>query len=380
VAGVVAIPTLLHGVGLHGRPTTHLLVGAAPSSPEPSPTLSSLPVVVPTNTPPDPSPSPSPSPPPTPAARPVTPKPGPVPAVRRPNPAPPPSAPVPAFVPSRAPIPAPPLPPKGQRIAFTGTKDGRPSIYVTDPTGSVVIRLTNSPVGEDSQPVWSPDGTRIAFTSTRDGSRQIYLMNADGSNQHRLTGGTANNYDPAWDPTSATIAYVTNQTGTPQVYAIGALGGKGEYAGPAPAQNFAASTFAQPVFSPDGQTLTATVLLSGTVIATWKVSGALIADLNMPPVPHVESPAWSPSGSQIAYGSSDGKVQIWVMAPNGSGKKALTAGSSNNAEPRFSPPGDRIVFVTDRVGLRQVWTMNPDGSYQAPVVNVAGETYDPSWG
>jgi serine/threonine-protein kinase len=371
VAALVAVPTLLHVVGLHGTPTTHLLVGPAPSSPEPSPTLASLPMVeVPTSTPPGPSPSPSPHP--TPAG----PKPGLVPAARRPIPA---TAPAPAFVPSRGPIPAPPLPPKGQRIAFTGTKDGRPSIYVTDPTGSVVIRLTNSPVGEDSQPVWSPDGTRIAFTSTRDGSRQIYLMSADGSNQHRLTAGTANDYDPAWDPTSATIAYVTDETGTSEVYAIGALGGKGQYAGPAPAQNYAHSTFAQPAFSPDGQTLAATTL-SGTMIMTWKVSGALIAGLNSPPIPHVENPAWSPNGSQIVYGSSDGKVQVWVMAPDGSGKLALTAGQSNNAEPRFSPTGDRIVFVTDRVGLRQVWTMSPDGSHQALVVNVPGETYDPSWG
>jgi Tol biopolymer transport system component/serine/threonine protein kinase len=371
VAGVVAIPTLLRGVGLHGTPTTHLLVGPTPSLPKPDPPLPSLPVVeVPTSTPSGPSPSPAPHP------TPVAPTPA---ATRRPIPAPPTRAPVPVLAPSRGPIPPPPLPPKGQRIAFTGTKEGRPSIYVTDPAGSVVLRLTNGPVGEDTQPVWSPDGTRIAFSSSRDGSWQIYLMNADGSNPHRLTGGPGNSYDPAWDPTSATIAYVNDRTGTPQVYAIGALGGKGEYAGPAPAQNYTLSTFAQPVFSPDGQTLAGTVLLSGTVIITWKVSGALIAGLNTPAVPHVEHPAWSPNGSQIVYGSSDGKVQVWVMAPDGSGKKALTTGPSNNAEPRFSPTGDRILFVSDRVGLRQVWAMSPDGSHQAPVVNVAGETYDPSW-
>src|SRR5262249_37535005 len=155
--------------------------------------------------------------------------------------------------------------------------DGRPSIYVTDPEGSVVVRLTSSPVGQDTQPVWSPDGSRIAFTSTRDGSRQIYVMNADGSNQHRLTTGSANNYDPAWSPDGSQIAYVTDETGTPQVYAISALGGKGAYAGPTPAQNYTTSTFAQPTFSPDGQTLAATVALSGTVVVTWKVGGPLIA-------------------------------------------------------------------------------------------------------
>jgi Tol biopolymer transport system component len=100
----------------------------------------------------------------------------------------------------------------------------------------------------------------------------------------------------------------------------------------------------------------------------------------MPPIPQVQNPAWSPDGSQIAYGSSNANVQVWVMAPDGSAKSALTAGPSNNTEPRFSPTGDRIVFVTDRVGLRQVWSMNRDGSQQTLVVNVPGETYEPSWG
>ncbi|TMK44359.1 MAG: hypothetical protein E6G66_14135 [Actinobacteria bacterium] len=385
VAVLVSISPLVR-TGLRGRRSTHVLAGPTPSPAETSPglgpvTVAQTPTVTssgvgapatPTDTPAPPIPPlPNAVPPTSPKRAPVLAKSPPSPALRTTPPRPPPSS---------NPIPPPPLPPKGQRIAFTGTKDGRPSIYVTDPAGTVVIRLTKSPVGEDSQPVWSPDGSRVAFTSTRDGSRQIYVMNADGSNQHRLTEGTANNYDPAWDPTGATIAYVTDQPGTPQVYAISALGGKGEYAGPTPAQNYTTSAFAQPVFSPDGQTLAATVVLGGTVVVTWKVSGALISILNMPPIPQVQNPAWSPDGSQIAYGSSNANVQVWVMAPDGSAKSALTAGPNNNTEPRFSPTGDRIVFVTDRVGLRQVWSMNRDGSQQTLVVNVPGETYDPSWG
>ncbi|HEX9315880.1 MAG TPA: DPP IV N-terminal domain-containing protein [Actinomycetota bacterium] len=385
VAVLVSISPLMR-TGLRGRRATHVLAGPTPSPAETGAGLSPTTVaqtstvtssgvgapVSPTDTPAPPIPPLPNAVPPTSSKRaPVGTKPPPPSALRTTPPRP---------RPSSNPIPPPPLPPKGQRIAFTGTKDGRPSVYVTDPAGSVVIRLTKSPVGVDSQPVWSPDGSRIAFTSTRDGSRQIYVMNTDGSNQHRLTQGTANNYDPAWDPTGATIAYVTDQTGTPQVYAISALGGKGEYAGPTPAQNYTTSAFAQPVFSPDGQTLAATVVLGGTVVVTWKVSGALISILNMPPIPQVQNPAWSPDGSQIAYGSSNANVQVWVMAPDGSAKSALTTGPSNNTEPRFSPTSDRIVFVTDQVGLRQVWSMNRDGSQQTLVVNVPGETYEPSWG
>ena len=39
-----------------------------------------------------------------------------------------------------------------------------------------------------------------------------------------------------------------------------------------------------------------------------------------------------------------------------------------------------MVFVSNQAGLRQVWSMSRDGSQQTLVVNVPGETYDPSWG
>ncbi len=49
-----------------------------------------------------------------------------------------------------------------------------------------LLRLTNHPA-TDGTPSWSPDGSRIAFTSNRDGKSEIYLMNPDGSGVTRLT-------------------------------------------------------------------------------------------------------------------------------------------------------------------------------------------------
>ena len=96
--------------------------------------------------------------------------------------------------------------PNAERIAFVSDRDGDLDIYVMNPDGSDVTRLTDilrrasrrrfhsehSPdrlcVGVlASQAVtrslasWSPDGLRIAFDSDRDGNRDIYVVNADGS-------------------------------------------------------------------------------------------------------------------------------------------------------------------------------------------------------
>jgi len=386
LAAVVATPPLLHRTGTKYVVTAPGPVAPLPSpspTPTPSASLSDLALVqasvVPTATVVSPSPSRVPP-------RPPPPKPAPKPAVvvaPMTHPALPPApsaAPPPKVLPSPQPVPPAPLPPRGQRIAFTGTRDGRPSIYVTDVTGSVVIRLTNSPAGEDAQPVWSPDGTQIAFTSTRDGNRQIYVMHADGSGQHRLTTGSANHYDPTWDPTGASIAYVSDESGTPAIFRTDATGaGSGTYAGPAPASNVSAA-FTQPSWSPDGKTFVATDQAGATrIVASWDVTGGGFRILTLPPAAGCDDPAWSPNGSKILYASGS-PSQVWAMAADGSGATALTSGSSNNRRPTFSPAGDRIVFVSDRLGVRQLWSMRTDGSGQALLVNVAGEAYDPSWG
>jgi TolB protein len=103
--------------------------------------------------------------------------------------------------------------PKGNGIAFVSTRDTAPGavrneeIYVMNPAGSEVVRLTNA-LGSDANPAWSPKGDRIAFESNRDGTPEIYVMDADGSNQVRLT-----NFDTA--PTPSNVA-VTKPTWSPK--------------------------------------------------------------------------------------------------------------------------------------------------------------------
>jgi TolB protein len=55
-------------------------------------------------------------------------------------------------------------------------------IYVMDPNGENVIRLTDHPAS-DFEPTWSPDSKYLAFASDRTGPVGVYVMNADGSDQ-----------------------------------------------------------------------------------------------------------------------------------------------------------------------------------------------------
>jgi Tol biopolymer transport system component len=67
----------------------------------------------------------------------------------------------------------------------------------------------------------------------------------------------------------------------------------------------------------------------------------------------------SPDGSTLVF---DLLGSIWTLPLEGGEAMPLTQGMAFDAQPRFSPDGDRIVFVSDRSGGQNLWTMAVDGS------------------
>jgi Tol biopolymer transport system component len=96
----------------------------------------------------------------------------------------------------------------GGRIAFSAGSEGIEDIYVVNPDGTGLTRLTRQP-GWDFDPSWSPGCSRIAFRSERDGQSEIYVMNADGSQQTNLTKHPGEDLSPAWSPDGTSIAFAS---------------------------------------------------------------------------------------------------------------------------------------------------------------------------
>jgi TolB protein len=93
--------------------------------------------------------------------------------------------------------------PDGSWIAFSSNQDGNSEIYLMNPDGSNMIRLTNNPAS-DTEPDWSPDGRQIVFSSNRDGNVEIYVLDvagAPGANARRLTDHPGDDVGPVWMPT-----------------------------------------------------------------------------------------------------------------------------------------------------------------------------------
>jgi len=85
--------------------------------------------------------------------------------------------------------------------------------------------------------------------------------------------------------------------------------------------------------------------------------------------------------------SPDGKTLVFDMlgdiyaVPIGGGEAtALTHGIEWNYQPRFSPDGSRIAFVSDRAGGDNLWIMNADGSEPYAVTDEKEHlVHNPSW-
>lgn len=107
------------------------------------------------------------------------------------------------------------------------------------------------------------------------------------------------------------------------------------------------------------------------------------------PLPTITpTPPPTPMGgsAQIAFASNrSGAVEIWLMNIDGSELEQITNIPEGACQPRWSPDGKRIIFISpcERHLISypgaSLFIINADGTGLVPLPNVPGGDFDPSW-
>jgi dipeptidyl aminopeptidase/acylaminoacyl peptidase len=130
-----------------------------------------------------------------------------------------------------------------------------------------------------------------------------------------------------------------------------------------------------PSWSPDGSELLF-VSNCGHIYGTggfWRVKvepGAAAREI------HYEETAWkaradfSPDSKRIVFASYLGQQwhQLWVMPATGGDPFPLAYGDFDNINPRWSPDGKKIAFISNRSGNTSLWIQEIQGGAQSQII------------
>jgi TolB protein len=271
-----------------------------------------------------------------------------------------------------------------RRIAFQSNREGQHEVYLMDPDGSNVRRMTRTAAGKHSwYPESSPDGATIAYHTDEDTvGYQIWTMQAGGTARSNLTNDTSiGDAAAAWSPDGSQIAFYTTRfqdsLDTFDVYAMDADGGS-------PRQLTFSSGVdnRNPDWSPDGSQ----IVYQTTQEGDWEIyvmdsaDGSNKRNLSDEHPGQDEEPSWSPDGAKIAFSSNrEGSYDIWIMDADGGNQRRLTANPTDDRHPSWSLDGSKIVFSSFRQNNWDIYTINADGTGEIRLTTDPAVDSMPTW-
>ena len=223
--------------------------------------------------------------------------------------------------------------PDGRSVAYTlretnwDDNDFETEIWLG--TTTETRQLTNA-AKSSMQPAWSPDGRWLAFVSDRNGRRQLYRLNVGGGEAERLTSGDEGVNGFAWAPDGSRIVYTMTDAVAESV-------------------KEREKKFGDIRIEDEDRRMAHLHLLTlpaaagGSISSKPLTSGAFV----------VGSFDWSPDGRSIVFDhrvSSDpadgDSADISIVDVASSTRRTLVTQAGPDSNPRWSPDGTRIAFVS----------------------------------
>ncbi|MCI0691957.1 hypothetical protein L0337_08115 [candidate division KSB1 bacterium] len=256
----------------------------------------------------------------------------------------------------------------------------------------------------NNSPALSPRGDKIAFLSNKSDYFDIYVMNAiDGSNLTRLVSGQRSEMleelhwlrpGISWSPDGRFIVFASKSGKEDELHILDVKRKK-----IVRCKKFGLDGVFSPAWSPSGNEIAFTGFTHGqSDIYLWdmrigevhKVTDDVFSDLE---------PSWSPNGRQLAFVSDRGwafdkprsanfkiensdyhNLDIYIIDRDGSSLYRVTATPGLEHTPVFSPvDGAKLAFTSDRSGIFNIYIKNLRSNEEYPITDVVTGISQLSW-
>ncbi len=272
--------------------------------------------------------------------------------------------------------------PDGRSIAFQSNRDSNLDLALNNGVwdlwkvaaeGGSAMRVTRF---RGENPAWSPDGKWIAYdrysSGYADGEHNIFVISADGAGLPReIASGNEDSRHPVFKGTQLYFSHEAN--GMKQASMRRNVWRAAVAGGP----------LLQVTGHREGEVTWPTTSVGGSVLVyehefdlySIDVRAALPAPRKLAVTTDFEyedpaesrtyttgfrTPAWSPSGSRIAFAS---RGQIWVSDADGRNVRSLTRGAGERRDPSWTADEKQIVFVNGSPGTAgHVWAVDLAGT------------------
>jgi TolB protein len=263
--------------------------------------------------------------------------------------------------------------PNGRRLAYEAGVDpyGTAHGIRVENAGGTKARLI---ARFGTQPAWSPRGRLIAYDA-----RGIAVVGSDGTRRRRVASGRF----PLWSPRRDRLAYscgkrrTVDGAGETSALCVTAIRGRPRLVARDVLVNYDQFNSVAGAWSPDGRRL-AYVRPDG-IFAVDADGRHATRIVSKPRLVSVGDLTWSVDARHLVLTQRrDGNdLEIYTMAPDGSGIRQLTTNSTDDLHPAWTPDGRRIAFVRARTGGHaDVWTMRAEGGDERLVARHGAA---PSW-